>query len=105
VSDGEVTDLLADLRSGARTLEEVAGLFRARTWTRVQRSQQASFSDRAERWDPGPNVAGSIDDLTGAYDRGELTWEQYRALADAVADSIDAEDRRRGGEPETSTSE
>ena len=43
--------------------------------------------------DPGANVPGSIDDVTAAYDRGEITREQYRTLAHAVADAINAADR------------
>ena len=35
-------------------------------------------------------MPGSIDDVTAAYDRGEITREQYRTLAHAVADAINA---------------
>jgi len=35
-----------------------------------------------------------FDEVTAAYDRGELTRPQYRALAEAVADSLRAEDQR-----------
>jgi hypothetical protein len=45
----------------------------------------------AEQLDPAADVPGSYDDLTGAYDRGELTAEQYDALSQAVAESIRAE--------------
>ena len=43
-------------------------------------------------------MPGSMDDVTAAYDRGEISREQYRALAHAVAESINAEAERRGGE-------
>ena len=43
--------------------------------------------------DPGPSVPGSVDEIIAAYDRGELTREQYRVLAHAVAEAINAEDR------------
>jgi hypothetical protein len=46
----------------------------------------------AER-DPDPDVAGSFDEVVAAYDRGELSREQYRVLAEAVADSIRAEEQ------------
>jgi hypothetical protein len=44
--------------------------------------------------DPEPYVPGSFDELAAAYDRGELTRKQYRALAEAVAESLRAEDQR-----------
>ena len=40
------------------------------------------------------DVPGSVDDLVAAYDRRELTREQYRALMNAVADAKNAEARR-----------
>lgn len=100
----EVNDLITALRSGALSLEEVAQQFRERKWVRARRPVPKNYRDRAAQSDPANNVAGSIDDLTGSYDRGELTWEQYRTLADAVADSINAEYEVRG-DAETSASE
>lgn len=91
VSGAEVSDLIAALRSGALSLEEVAQEFREKAWARARRPEPQSYRDRAAQLDPPPHVAGSIDDLTAAYDRGELTWEQYRTLADAVADAINAQ--------------
>jgi hypothetical protein len=40
-------------------------------------------------------VPGSYDDLTGAYDRGQLTAEQYDVLSGAVADSIRVKPEQR----------
>jgi hypothetical protein len=44
--------------------------------------------------DPEPYVPGSFDELAAAYRRGELTRGQYRTLAEAVAESLHAEDER-----------
>ncbi|MGO8961795.1 MAG: hypothetical protein ACLQFR_31145 [Streptosporangiaceae bacterium] len=92
----EVTDLIGALRSGAMSLDEVAARFRLRSWPRTRSPAPASYAELAAAAliDPGGSVPGSIDDLTAAYDRGEVTREQYRALAHAVADAINAEARR-----------
>lgn len=105
MSAADVTNLIAALRSGALSLEEVAQEFREREWARARRPEPQSYRDRAAQLDPPPHVAGSIDDLTAAYDRGELTWEQYRTLADAVADAINAQYEAQDGDKETSSPE
>ena len=46
--------------------------------------------------DPEADVPGSLDEVTAAYDRREITSAQYRALAEAVAEAIDAEAERAG---------
>ena len=91
MSTPEVTDLLAALRSGELSLEHLAGQFRRRQWARARRPEPEDSQGRADQTDPALPVPGSIDDVTAAFDRGELTWEQYRVLAHAVADSINAE--------------
>jgi len=45
--------------------------------------------------DPRPYVPGSFDELAAAYHRGELTKAQYRTLAEAVAESLRAEEDAR----------
>jgi hypothetical protein len=105
VSSTEVANLIEALRSGTLTLEEVAQKFRERTWPRAMPPAPRTASERAGQWDPPPYVAGSVDDLTASYDRGELTWEQYRTLAEAVADSINAEYEAREDGSETGSSE
>jgi hypothetical protein len=105
VSADEVADLIAALRSGTLSLDEVAQRFRQRTWPRATPPPPRNAAERAAQWDPPPHVAGSIDDLTASYDRGELTWEQYRTLAKAVADSINAKDEACEHSSETGTSE
>ena len=86
----EVTDLIAALRSGTLTLEEVVDRFRCRSWPRSRRPTPGSAIEMAESQDPEPDVPESCDDLTAAYDRGEITRQQYRVLAHAAADAINA---------------
>jgi hypothetical protein len=90
MSTAEIADLLAAFRSGELSLDEVAAQFRRRTWARARRPEPEDPQGRADQIDPALPVPGSIDEITTAFDRGELTWEQYRVLAHAVADSINA---------------
>jgi hypothetical protein len=91
----EVSELIAALRAGDVSLESVADNFRNRSWVRTK-SPPSSYAElsAATLEDPTANVPGSFDEVTAAYDRGELTREQYRMLAHAVADAINAEARR-----------
>jgi len=91
MSDSEVTELIAALRAGDLSLDEVADRFRRRHWPRTRRHAPTTPAEMAEQQDPEPDVPGSYDDLTAAYDRGELTREQYRTLVEAAAESIRAE--------------
>ena len=95
MSGNEVRDLIAALRSGQVTLDEVVAVFRRRTWPRTRGPAARTYSEMADAAlrDPGANVPGSIDEVTAAYDRGEITREQYRTLAHAVADAINAAHR------------
>jgi len=56
----------------------------------------------ADQQDLEPDVPGSYDEVTAAYDRGELSAGQYDVLSQAVADSINAEAARaaEGGSTE-----
>jgi hypothetical protein len=92
----EVTELIAALRNGSLSLDEVAQRFRERTWPRTKKHAPATYLEMAAAAleDPEPDVPGSFDEVTAAYDRGELTRPQYRALAEAVAESLRAEDQR-----------
>jgi hypothetical protein len=89
----EVTELIAALRSGSLSLDEVAQRFRERAWPRTRKPAPASYLEMAADAleDPEPDIPGSFDEVTAAYDRGELTRPQYRALAEAVAYSLRAE--------------
>jgi hypothetical protein len=95
MSTNEVDDLISALRSGNLTLAEVADRFRVRPWPRTRRAPAQTPLQWAEQQDPQPDVPGSYDDLTGAYDRGQLTAEEYDVLSDAVADSIRAKAEQR----------
>jgi hypothetical protein len=92
----EVTELIAALRNGSLSLEEVAQRFRERTWPRTRKSAPASYMEMAAaaQEDPEPYVPGSFDELAAAYRRGELTRPQYRTLAEAVAESLRVEEQR-----------
>jgi hypothetical protein len=92
----EVSDLIKALRDGTMTLDQVAQRFRERTWPRRRWKPPASYLEMAARAqeDPEPYVPGSFDDVTDAYDRGELSRDEYRVLSEAVAESKRAEDLR-----------
>ena len=91
----EVSDLIRALRDGTMTLDEVAEHFRARKWPRRRRPPPTSYLEMAARAqeDPEPYVPGSFDDVTDAYDRGDLSLSEYRILSEAVAESKRAEDK------------
>jgi hypothetical protein len=99
MSTTEVTALIAALRDGSLSLEEVAQRFRERSWPRTSRPAPASYLEMAAAAleDPEPDVPGSFDEVLAAYDRGELSRTQYRTLAEAVAESLRAEDKEREG--------
>jgi hypothetical protein len=86
----EVKDLIARLREGSLSLEDVAQRFRERSWPRTSPPQPTTYLEMAAaaNRDPEPDVPGSFDEVVGAYDRGEITYAQYRVLAEAVAESI-----------------
>jgi hypothetical protein len=90
VTGTDVADLIGALRAQSMTLAEVAEQFRLRTWARSRRPEPRTSRERAEQLDPGLPVPGSLDEVTAAYDRGELTAEQYDVLAAAVADAFRA---------------
>jgi hypothetical protein len=92
----EVSDLIRALRDGTMTLDQVAQQFRERKWPRRRWNPPGSYLEMATRTqqDPEPYIHGSFDDVTDAYDRGELSRDEYRVLSDAVAESKRAEDQR-----------
>lgn len=96
----EVTELIAALQNGSLSLDEVAQRFRERTWPRTRNPVPATYTEMAAgaQDDPEPYVPGSFDELAAAYRRGELTRAQYRTLAEAVAESLRAEDQRLKGQ-------
>jgi hypothetical protein len=92
----KVSGMIKALRDGSMTLDQVAQRFRERTWPRRRWKPPDSYLEMATRAqeDPEPYVPGSFDDVTDAYDRGELSRDEYRVLSEAVAESKHAEDRR-----------
>jgi hypothetical protein len=99
----EVTDLLTALRDRSMSLEEVAQRFRERPWPRRQAPSPATYLELAARAqeDPEPDVPGSFDEVTAALYRGEITNDAYEVLAQAMAESKRAEDRRRAESSES----
>ena len=97
MSSNEVTDLISALRTGHVTLAEVADRFRRRSWPQTRRPTPRTSLEVAEQLDPEADLPGSYDELTGAYDKGELTAAQYDALSQAVAESIRADAERPAG--------
>jgi hypothetical protein len=85
----EVADLIGALRDGKMSLEDVAHRFRERTWPPSKKAPPASYLEMATRatQDPEPDVPDSFDEVAAAYHRGELTRPQFRALAEAAAES------------------
>jgi hypothetical protein len=94
----EVTDLITALRAGTLSLDEVAERFRHRSWPLTRRPIPTTPAEMADSLDPEPDVPGSYDDLTAAFDRKEISWAQYRTLVEAAADSIRAEQQTAEGQ-------
>jgi hypothetical protein len=94
----EVTELIAALKDGSMSLDEVARRFRERSWPRRRKPAPATYLEMAAaaQEDPEPDVAGSFDDVDAAYERGDLSDDEYDTLAKAMAESLRAEDQREG---------
>jgi hypothetical protein len=86
------------MRAGDISLDELVERFRQRTWAIARRPQPSSYLEMAEQQDPEPDVPGSFDEVTAAYDRGEISREQYRTLAHAAAEAINAQARGEAGQ-------
>jgi hypothetical protein len=84
----EVTDWIGALRAGRMSLDEVAERFRRRDWPAARRPAPRTHAEMARQQDVEVDVQGSYDEVTAAFDRGDLTSEEYRVLSDAVADAI-----------------
>jgi hypothetical protein len=100
MSGSEVTECIAALRAGRLSLDEVAERFRHRDWPPARRPVPTTYAEMARQQDVEPDVPGSYDEVTAAYDRGDLTSEEYRVLSAAVAAALNAAagvDRDEGG--------
>jgi hypothetical protein len=93
----EVADLIAALRSGTMCLDQVAERFRERSWSRRNATGAASYLDlaAAAETDPDPYLEGSFDDVSAAFHCGELSDNEYEVLAQAMTESMRAEDARK----------
>ena len=84
----EIPELIAALRDGRMTLDQVAERFRRRSWPRAAPPPETYLDlATAAQQDPPLDVPGSFDEVTAAYDRGEITRAAYRRLAEAAAES------------------
>lgn len=94
----EVVELIEALHDGTMSLDEVARRFRERSWPRRSTPEPQTYLElaTAAQQDPEPYVPGSFDDVVAAYDRGQISDHEYEVLAEAVAESKRAEDRRNG---------
>jgi hypothetical protein len=97
MSASEVTEWIGALRAGRMSLADVAERFRHRDWSAARRPAPRTLGEMAGQQDVEVDVPGSYDEVTAAYDRGDLTSDQYRVLSDAVADAINV---RLGRRPE-----
>ena len=95
--DSEVVELIAALRNGTMNLDQVAERFRKRSWTRRSPKGAESYLDLAAtaEFDPDPYLEGSFDDVAAAFHRGDLSDDEYEVLAQAMAESMRAEDTRK----------
>ena len=82
----EVTELIAALRNGSLSLDEVAQRFRERSWPRTRKPEPGSYPEMAAAAleDPEPYVPGSFDDVVLAYDLGWLSAADFDILAVAA---------------------
>jgi hypothetical protein len=95
----EVTELLAALRDGTMSLDDVAHRFRNRSWPRRATPRPRTYLELATRAqeDPDANVPGAFDEVTAALYRGDISDDDYEVLAQAMAASKRAEDQRDAG--------
>jgi hypothetical protein len=91
----EVAGLLSALNEGMMSIEDVATRFRARSWPRRNRPEPATYLELAlqAQEDPENDLEGSFDEVAAAFHRGDLSSEHYGVLAEAMAESMRAEDR------------
>lgn len=96
----EIPELIAALRDGSMSLDQVAERFRQRAWPRRATPPPTTYLElaTAAQQDPEPYRPGSFDDVVAAYDRGQLSDDEYEVLSEAVAESKRAEDRRKAAE-------
>jgi hypothetical protein len=92
MTTSEVAELIDGLRAGQLTLGEVAQRFRERAWPeKASRGPQPQEDlDARALADPDPYVPGSFEDVLVAFDRHDLTMDEYEVLAQAAAEGMKA---------------
>ena len=96
--NSDVNELITALGNGTIGLDEVAQRFRERTWPRRKTPQPNDYLElaAAAQRDPEPDVPGSFDEVDAAYQQGKLNDHEYDVLAEAMSESLRAEDLRNG---------
>jgi hypothetical protein len=84
----EVTDLIEAYRAGELTLDELTQRFHDRAWP-APRPAAATVDELYERdvEDPDAPAVGSFDEVVTAYHAGQITGDEYKALARAVTEA------------------
>jgi hypothetical protein len=97
--NSEVTDLIAALRDGSMSLDEVAQRFRDRSWPRRRKASPNDYLElaAAAQEDPDVYMPGSFDDVAAAHQQGQISDDEYAVLSSAVAESKRAEDEADHG--------
>ena len=74
-----------------------------RTTPRRNRPDPATYLELATQAqeDPENDLAGPFDQVAAAFHRGDLSSEQYGILAEAMAESMRAEDRQNAESAES----
>jgi hypothetical protein len=86
----EISQLIANLQNGSMSLKEVAQRFREHSWIRTGIPEPQTYLEMAAaaQQDPEPLVAGSFEEVTAAYRRGDISRPDYRVLAQAAAEAM-----------------
>jgi hypothetical protein len=84
----DVTDLIAAYRRGELTLDQLAQRFREHAWPERRPPPRAAGNVyRGEFDDPAPLQEGSFSEVIVAYDRGDISGDEYEVLARAAAEA------------------
>lgn len=83
----DVTDALDQLIAGGADIEEVADIFRARSWPRRTRVETHDATDLyvLDAADPGDDPEGAFSEVAGYLAMHRIDPEQYRVLSEAAA--------------------
>lgn len=85
----EVTDALRALQAEERTVEDVAQMFRTRSWpTGTEPAKDAGEAFARENSDRDPDAPGSFAEVGQAFYTGIITIDQYEVLAQAAAEGM-----------------